>query len=163
MSLEQIEELAEMARTEGHGKQGRSRSRAENVTALRHLAQYEQLGLSHDAAVKATAQAELASPTTIRAAHKQFTNIGTLPTPSTAHRGSGNPIHPLHISNSRLTFDGELLLHQLLQDVREKNTQETITTLRAGLAQYGINVSRTTVFRRSLTDTPTNVSSVLPH
>ena len=49
-----------MARTEGHGKQGRSRSRAENVTALRHLAQYEQLGLSHDAAVKATALAELA-------------------------------------------------------------------------------------------------------
>ena len=67
MSLEQLEELAVMARTEGHGKQGRSRSRAENVTALRHLAQYEQLGLSHDAAVKATSKAELASPTTIRA------------------------------------------------------------------------------------------------
>ena len=137
-----------MARAEGHGKQGRSRSRKENASALRHLAQYEELGLSHDAAVKATAKAELASPRTIRAAAQQFITTSSLPEPATAHRGSGNPQHPSHIANSKLTLQGEVLIHEMLQVVRERNTQETITTLRAGLAQHDIHVSRTTVFRR---------------
>jgi hypothetical protein len=108
----------------------------------------QQRDFSFDSAVKTVAKATLTSPSTLRAAHTQFTTRGTLPTPPTKHRGSGNLEHPRHITNSKLTLEGELLLHQLLQDVREKNTQETITTLRAGLAQHGINVSRTTVFRR---------------
>lgn len=113
-----------------------------------HLLQHLDYGLSFDAAVKATATAELASPATIRNEYTEFIEAGTITPPKTSHRGSGNPNHPRHLSNSKLTFRGELIIHQLLQTVREDNTQETITTLRAALEQHGIVVSRTTVFRR---------------
>ena len=55
-----------MLKDEGIGKQGHSRSPSDNARALLHVAVHQQQGLSYDAVVKATAQAELASPSTIR-------------------------------------------------------------------------------------------------
>ena len=55
--------------------------------ALQHLA----CGLSFDAAIKVTAAAELASPSTIRAEYAEFIEAGTITPPDTSHRGRGNP------------------------------------------------------------------------
>ena len=119
LSHEQLSQLRSMLKEDGIGRQGHSRSASDNARALLHVSVHQQYGLSYDAAVKAAAQAELASPSTIRSAARQFSTTGSLPAPSSAHRGSGNFQHPRHITNSRLTLEGELLLHQLLQDVRE--------------------------------------------
>ena len=105
-------------------------------------------GDSLNQAVNRVATATRACPATVRRAFLAFKHEGDVPKPYTSHRGSGNPNHPLNLENSKLTLKGELLMHQLLQTVRDKNTQETITTIRAALAQQGIDVSRTTVFRR---------------
>ena len=105
-------------------------------------------GDSLNQAVNHCAAATRACPATVRRAFLAFKQEGDVPKPYTAHRGSGNPNHPLSLENSKLTLKGELLIHQLLQTVRDKNTQETITTIRAALAQNGTDVSRTTVFRR---------------
>jgi transposase len=152
MSLEQLEELAKMARAAGHGKPGRSRTLLDNTLALRHLAQYEELGLSHDAAVKATAKAELASPHTIRAAAEQFISTGSMPTvPSTAHRGRGNPDHPLHTSNTEKygpSFEAELLMHELVYKQKTEGVSITSTTIAAELRQrLDVKVDRSTVRR----------------
>jgi hypothetical protein len=87
ITQEQLSELRSMLKNEGIGKQGHSRSASDNARALLHVAMHQQHGLSFDASVKATAAAELASPHTIRTAVEQFTSAGTLPSPSTTHRG----------------------------------------------------------------------------
>lgn len=148
MTHEQLLALRTTVKKSGTGVQGHSRSPTEKARGIMHMLQHLAFGLSFDAAIKATAAAELASPFTIRAEYAEFIEAGTLTPPTTSHRGSGNPNHPRHLSNSKLTLQGELIIHQLLQTVREDNTQETITTLRAALEQRGIVVSRTTVFRR---------------
>jgi hypothetical protein len=130
----------------GHGVQGHTRSPVENATGLLLIHEMRsRLGISFNAAVSLTAAGQLTSPSTLRRASSTFNETGTLPVPSTAHRGSGNPNHPRN--TTKLGLAGELILHQLLHTVRESNTQETITTLRAGLHSHGYDVSRTTVFR----------------
>lgn len=100
LSHEQLSQLRSKMKQEGIGVQGHSRSVTDNARALLHVAVHQQHGLSYDAAIKATAAAELASPHTIRVAVQQFSTSGSLPSPSTAHRGRGNPDHPLHSSNT---------------------------------------------------------------
>jgi transposase len=131
---------------QGFGRQGRERSVSEELLAVGFTNVLQEVGLSHDQAVKQTAQVFVASPHTIRATCAEFAEEGKVAGPSQA-RGSGNPSHPLHISNSILTLAAETELHRLLGEVRETNSQETVTTLRAGLEKAGHRMSRPTVHR----------------
>jgi len=140
-----------MLKNEGIGKQGHSRSASDNARALLHVAMHQQHGLSFDASVKATAAAELASPHTIRTVVEQFTSAGTLPSPSTTHRGRGNPDHPLHSSNTEEygpSLEAELLMHALIHKQKIDGVTVTATTIAAELrARLNIEVSRRTVRR----------------
>jgi hypothetical protein len=118
LTHEQLTQLRSVLKEEGFGKQGHSRSPVENARALLHIHSHQQHGLSFDAAVKATAQAELASPRTIRHAANTFSASGTLPQPDTAHRGRGHPDHPLH-SPVDPSFDMELAIHRAMLAVAE--------------------------------------------
>jgi len=131
----------------GSGVQGHTRSPVENARALLHVHQHRQRGASFDAAIKATATAELASPSTLRAAQQLFTATALLPAPSTAHRGTGNPTHPLH-SPAEPSLEAELLIHRRLEAVKERNLYESSTTLRAALRfELGVDVSQRTMLR----------------
>jgi transposase len=77
---------------------------------------HQQRGLSFDAAIKATATAELTSPSTLRSVVSEFAASGSLPQPSSAHRGKGNPAHPLH-SPSEPTQEDERAIHRALHEV----------------------------------------------
>jgi transposase len=140
-----------MLKEDGIGKQGHSRSSTDNARALLHVAVHQQHGMSYDAAIKATAQAELASPHTIRVAVQQFSTNGSLPSPSTAKRGRGNPDHPLHSSNTEEygpSFEAELLMHELVHKQKTEGITVTATTIAAEVrARLNIEVSRRTVGR----------------
>jgi hypothetical protein len=131
----------------GTGLQGHSRTPVENARALLHVAAYQQHGFSSDAAIKAAAGAELASPSTIRAAAKQFANTGTL----TAQRTSvarSSPLHPFYSGESGPSFAAEQLIHRELHEVALNNVFQSCTTLRHELEeQLGIAVSKGTVHR----------------
>ena len=104
-----------MIKAEGIGKQGRSRTPQQNAVALRHVAAYVSHGLSLDVSIKTAAAAECASPHTLRTALQQYTATGTLPSPSTSHRGRGNPNHPLH-SPAEPDFDLEICIHRIMHE-----------------------------------------------
>jgi hypothetical protein len=112
---------------------------------------HQQRGLSFDAAIKATAAAELTSPSTLRSVVSEFAASGALPEPSTAHRGSGNPNHPLHSSNTERygpSFAAELLIHELVRSQKTEGTYVTSTVIRAELQQrLSVDVCRRTVCR----------------
>jgi transposase len=151
MSHVQLLELRGMLKEDGIGKQGHTRSPSDNARALLHVAVHQQHGLSFDAAIKATAAAELASPHTIRTAVQQFSTSGSLPSPSTAQRGRGNPDHPLHSSNTEEygpSFEAELLMHELVHKQKTEGITVTATTIAAELrARLNIDESRRTVRR----------------
>lgn len=151
LSHEQLLELRGVLHSAGLGKQGHSRSKEENARALIHVHRYQQQGLSYDAAIKATAAAELASPSTIRAAASTFLSTGSIPSPSTAHRGRGNPNHPLNPDNFDLhgpTFEAELLIHDLTQKQKTEGISLTSTTIAAELrTQLNIHVTPRTIQR----------------
>jgi len=115
--------------------------------ALQHLA----CGLSFDAAIKVTAAAELASPSTIRAEYAEFIEAGTITPPDTSHRGRGNPDHPLHSSNTDKygpSFGAELLIHKLTESQKTEGASITSTTIAAELrAKLGLSVHRSTIRR----------------
>ena len=122
-----------------------------NARALLHVAMHQQHGLSFDASVKATAAAELASPHTIRTAVEQFTSAGTLPSPSTTHRGRGNPDHPLHSSNTEAygpSLEAELLIHELVHSQKKDGVSITSVVIAAELhARLGVSIHCSTVRR----------------
>ena len=135
---EQLMQVRSMLNEEGIGKQGHSRSASDNARALLHVAVHQQHGLSFDAATKATATAELASPFTLRAAVQQLVAAGTLATPSTVHRGRGNPSHPLHSSNTDEygpSLEAELLMHELVHTQKTDGDLITSTTIAAELRE----------------------------
>jgi hypothetical protein len=115
LTHEQLLTLRSVIKDSGTGVQGHSRTPTENARALLHIEQHRQRGMSYDAAVKATAAAELTSPSTLRDVTQQFLNTGALPSlPSTAQRGKGNPLHPLHSSQTDEygpSYQAELLMH----------------------------------------------------
>jgi hypothetical protein len=131
----------------GTGVQGHSRSPGENARALLHVAVHQQHGLSFDAAVKATAAAELASPSTLRSAAKRFVNTGTLTPPRTPVARS-NPLHPFYSGESGPSLAAEQLIHRELHEVVLNNVFQSCTTLRRELEeQLGVIVSKSTVHR----------------
>jgi transposase len=133
-----------MLKEEGVGKQGHSRSATDNTRALLHVAVHQQHGLSFDAAVKAVATAELASPTIIRAAHKQFAFTGSLERP--ADRRS-HPHHPFY-SELGPSLKAQQLIHSELHDVKLNNVFESCSTLCSELReQLGVVVSKSTMHR----------------
>lgn len=93
LTHEQLLQLRRVVKDSGTGVQGHSRTPAENARALLHVEEHRRRGMSYDAAVKATAAAELASPSTLRDVTKQFFNTGTLPT---AHRAPVSRLDPRH-------------------------------------------------------------------
>ena len=152
LTHEQLLVLRAVVKDSGSGVQGHSRSTVENARALLHVHQHRQRGASFDAAIKATATAELASPSTLRIAVQQFTATGVLPSlPSTAHRGKGNPTHPLHSSQTDEygpTYEAELLMHELVYKQKSDGASITSTTIAAELrARLNIAVDRSTVRR----------------
>ena len=151
MSHEQLTKLRNTIKESGTGVQGHSRSHVENARAVLHVAVLQQRGLSFDAAIKATATAELTSPSTLRAAVQQFVESGTLPEASTAHRGRGNPDHPLHSANTDQygpSLEAELLMHELVHTQKTEGASVTATTIAAELrARLGLVVDGSTVRR----------------
>jgi len=138
----------------GTGVQGHQRSPTESARALLHVQQHCERGLSFDAAVKATAAAELSSPSTIRAAVTQFLDTGTLPQPDTSRCGRGNPEHPLHPANNDAphpcgpSHSAELLMHDLVHKQKTDGVSVTATTIAAELrAKLAVKVDRSTVRR----------------
>ena len=142
LSHEQLEELKRIANDAKHGQPGRSRSTLDNALALRHVSSHQQLGHSFDVAVKAVAAADLASPSTIRAAHHYFIQNGTLATPNPR----SNPAHPF-FSDTGSSLHAEVIIHRLLQAVKLDNTYESLTTLKDALALEGVSVSKSTLHR----------------
>ena len=131
----------------GHGHTGRSRSVLDNALALRHLAEHQAAGRSFDAAVKAVARADIASPATIRSIALHFIDTNTLPQRPTAHRGRGNPAHPL-CAPLEPSLEAELLIHRRLEEVKDRNLYESSTTLRASLRfELSIDLSERTMLR----------------
>lgn len=151
LSHEQLAQLRGTLKEEGIGKQGRSRCASDNARALLHVAAHQQQGMSFDAAIKATAAAELASPSTLRIAAQQFAAAGVLHEPDTSHRGRGHSDHPLNSSNTERygpSFAAELLIHELVRSQKTEGTYVTSTVIRAELQQrLFINVCRRTVRR----------------
>jgi transposase len=139
-----------MMKADGIGKQGRSRTPQQNAVALRHVAAYASLGLSLDVSIKTAAAAECISPHTLRVALEQFQTAGALPSPSTAHRGRGNPDHPLHNNTEKYgpSYEAELLMHELVHKQKTEGVSITSTTIAAELRQrLEIKVDRSTVRR----------------
>jgi transposase len=128
----------------GSGVQGHQRTAEENARAVLHVQQHCEKGLSFDVAVKATAAAEIASPTTIRTAILQFNTTGSLvpPEDQRSHRS-----HPFY-KESGPSLAAELLIHHRLQQVADENTYESCTTLRDELKQeLGISLHKSTIHR----------------
>jgi DDE superfamily endonuclease/Winged helix-turn helix len=147
LTQEQLMQLRSVLKGEGFGKPGHSRSPVENARALLHIHAHQQHGLSFDAAVKATAQAELASPSTLRAAAEELNNSGTLTTPRTPVDRS-NPLHPFYSGESGPPLAAEQLIHRELHEVTLNNVFQSCTTLRHELEeQLGVVVSKSTVRR----------------
>jgi hypothetical protein len=147
ISHDQLVQLRDMLKEEGIGKQGHSRSATDNARALLHVHAHQQHGLSYDAAVKATAQAELASPSTLRSAAQQFAATGALTPPPTPVDRS-NPLHPFYSGESGPSLAAQLLIHRQLHEVTLENTFESCNTLRTALAaELGVVVSKSTVRR----------------
>jgi transposase len=142
LSHEQLEELKRIANDAKHGQAGRSRSTLDNALALRHMSSHQQLGHSFDVSVKAVAAADIASPNTIRAAHRQFLATGTLPTPTPR----SNPAHPF-FSDTGPSLQAEITIHRHLQAVKLDNTYESLNTLKDALAAESIHVSKSTLHR----------------
>ena len=127
--------------------QGHSRTSVENARAVMHVVMHQQHGLSFDAAIKATAAAELASPSTLRAAVQQFASHGTM-TPLRSPVGRCNPLHPFYSGESGPSFAAEQLIHRELHEVTQNNVFLSCTTLRRELEeQLGLVVSKSTVHR----------------
>jgi hypothetical protein len=107
--------------------------------------------MSFDAAIKATATAELASPSTLRDMTKHFLHSGALTTPCTEQRGRGNPEHPLHPGNTTAcgpSFEAELLMHELIHAQKTDGVLVTSSIIAAELrSRLGAEVHRTTVRR----------------
>jgi hypothetical protein len=139
--------LRAVVKDSGSGVQGHTRSPVENARALLHVHQHRQRGASFDAAIKATATAELASPSTLRAAQQQFTATGTL-APSSTPGDRSNPLHPFYSGESGPSLAAQLLIHRQLHEVTLENTFESCNTLRTALAaELGVVVSKSTVRR----------------
>jgi hypothetical protein len=147
LTHEQLLVLRAVVKDSGSGVQGHTRSPVENARALLHIHAHRQRGASFDAAVKATATAELAYPCTLRAAQQQFTATGTLaPSPTPVDRS--NPLHPFYTGESGPSLAAQLLIHRQLHDVTLENTFESCNTLRTALAaELGVVVSKSTVHR----------------
>jgi hypothetical protein len=114
LSHEQLMKLRSIVKDSGTGVQGHSRTPFENARALLHIAEHKKHGLSTDAAVKATAAAELASPSTLRAAADQFQTTGTL---TAAEDGRTKPKHPFYRGEDGPSLAAQLLIHHRLQQV----------------------------------------------
>ena len=142
-----MEELRCIVKGSGTGVQGHTRSPVENARALLHVHSHHQQGLSYDAAIKVTAAAELASPSTIRAVQQQFATTGALTMPRTPVDRS-NPLHPFCSGDLGPPLAAQLLIHRQLHVVTLDNTFESCNTLRTALAaELGIVVSKSTVCR----------------
>ena len=141
-------ELRSIVKKSGTGVQGHSRSPVENARALLHIHSHQQHGLSFDAAIKAVATAELASPSTLRAAAQQFTSTGALVTPPRTPVDRANPLHPFYCGETGPSFAAEQLIHRELHEVALNNVFQSCTTLRRELEeQLGVVVSKSTVHR----------------
>ena len=140
-----------MLKDAGVGKQGHSRSSTDSTRALLHVAVLQEHGFSFDAAIKTTAAAELASPCTLRSAAQEFAAAGMLSEPDTSQRGRGNPLHPLHSSNTEEygpSLKAEQLMHELIHKQKTEGISITSTIITAELReQMGIAVDRSTVRR----------------
>jgi DDE superfamily endonuclease len=139
--------LRTIVKESGTGVQGHTRTPEENARALLHIHQLQQHGASYDAAVKAAAAAELASPSTLRAASEQFAASGAL-TPPCRPIDRSHPLHPFYIGESGPSFAAEQLIHRELHEVTLNNVFQSCTTLRHALEeQLGLVVSKSTVCR----------------
>jgi len=151
MTHEQLLALRRIVKDSGTGVQGHQRTQEENARALMHVHQYCQQGLSKDAALKATAIAELTSPATIRRADQQFHDTGTLPKPDTSKCGRGNLEHPLNSLNTDAygpSYPAELLMHKLVDFQKTDGATVTATTIAAELRNdLNLIVDRSTVRR----------------
>jgi hypothetical protein len=147
LSHEELQALRYIVKESGTGVQGHSRSPVENARALLHVHQHRQRGLSFDAAVKATAAAELSSPSTIRTAAQHFFCAGMLPQARQAVDRS-NPLHPFYSGETGPSLEAQLLIHRQLHQIVLENTFESCNTLRTALAaKLGVVVSKSTVCR----------------
>ena len=144
---EQLLLLRSTVKDSGTGVQGHTRSPEENARALLHIHVHRQHGLSLDAAVKATAAAELASPSTLRSVSSSFRATGALALSRTPVSRS-NPLHPFYAGDSGPSLAAEQLIHRELHEVALSNVFQSCTTLRHELEeQLGVVVSKSTVHR----------------
>ena len=144
LTHEQLLSLRTTVKESGTGVPGHCRTPVENARALMHIEEQRRRGLSFDEAVKATASAELASPSTIRAAHKQFTFSGSLEKPEDRR---SHPHHPFY-SELGPSLKAEQLIHRELHDVKLNNVFASCSTLCTELReQLGVDVSKSTMHR----------------
>ena len=148
LNHEQLAELRDLLSADGRGSQGHSLPAADKAAALLQVHAVMGLGHSFDAAVKTTAGAMLASPNTVRAAAKELSASGTIAEPHTKDGRRSNPQHPFYCGESGPSLAAELVIHRLLDDVKQQNTFESCHTLCLALAaELNVVVSKSTMHR----------------
>ena len=144
LTHEQLLSLRGVVKEGGTGVQGHQRSPTENARALLHVQQHCESGLSFDAAVKATAAAEVASTKTIRTVLHQYATTGSVLPPEDQRKHRSHPFY----KQSGPSLAAELLIHNRLQRVADENVYESCTTLRDELKQeLGVSLHRSTIHR----------------
>lgn len=146
----QLAQLREALGEQGIGRQGRSRSETDLQHAVYSVGILQQnMSLSANQAINQVAAMEIASPATVRSAVRSYSSSGTVTPSSAGHRGRGNPNHPLHNTQfNNIPFQGGILMHRMLDDVRKSDTYASAHTLQLALAgELSIHTSLSTVTR----------------
>lgn len=130
------------------GRQGRTMSTgAATQTAYTVGLLQQHFAASENKAIVVAADIHLSSPRTVRSYVRTAASGGDITPPDSSYRGRGNPDHPLHSSKS-IPFEGEILMHRHLADVRQYDAYASSSTLQSALAEeFNITTSLSTVTR----------------
>ena len=127
--------------------QQRTAAVKEHAVALRVLDAMRQVApdRSVDVLVKAAAAATVVSPVKLRAVHRHFEKTEELTPPKKPRMTRADPLHPLFMEGGP-PLVVEQLLHKKLKEAAERNTYQSVMTLRAEVfAATGEEIPRSTM------------------
>ena len=132
LSPQQQTLLRDAVKSDGSGKQGRTAAAKEHAVALRVLDAMRQVApdRSVDVLVKAAAAATVMSPVKLRAVHRHFEKTEELTPPKKPRMTRADPLHLLFMEGGP-SLVVEQLLHRRLKEAAERNTYQSVMTLRA--------------------------------
>jgi hypothetical protein len=147
LSPQQQTLLRDAVKSDGSGKQGRTAAAKEHAVALRVLDAMRQVApdRSVDVLVKAAAAATVMSPVKLRAVHRHFEKTEELTPPKKPRMTRADPQHSLFLEGGP-PLAVEQLLHKKLKESAERNTYQSVMTLRAEVfAATGEEIPKSTM------------------